>query len=132
VVDVVPDVKVKGKRADLVVSTAALVFHPIAQTSGYRWRLFLSEQGVSTPARNAAQQRLRELFSRPTEEVLGGVAGVEVVSLSSVLGYRPRWLEAVDIRLAVSSGETMLRIRCPDKALRDSLLRSLEQLQRKP
>ncbi|HSH59187.1 MAG TPA: M48 family metalloprotease [Acidimicrobiales bacterium] len=128
VVDVVPDVKVKGKRADLVVSTAALIFHPIAQTWGYRWRLFLSEQGVSSPARNAARQRLRELFSRPPEEVLGGVAGVEVVPLLSVRGYRPRWIDAVHVRLAGSSGETTVRIRCGDKSTRDSLVGLLGQV----
>ncbi|HEV2758302.1 MAG TPA: M48 family metallopeptidase [Acidimicrobiales bacterium] len=125
VVHVVPEVQGRRRYFDLILSTSAVILHPMAGGVSHFVHRMMTSQGVSGPAAKAAQARLEKLFSLPSEELLGKAPGAVVLPLDAVTKVRKRRGWAVE--LAVAGDPKPWRLRCRSKQARAVLLGAIQE-----
>ena len=125
VVLVVPEVHARRRYFDLILSTSAVVLHPMAGGVSHFVHRMMTSQGVTGPAAKAAQLRLEKLFSLPFEELLGKAPAAVVLPLDSVTHVRKRRGWAVE--LEVAGDPKPWRLRCQSKQAREDLLGAIQQ-----
>ena len=125
VVLVVPEVQGRRHYFDLILSTSAVILHPMVGGVRHFVHRMMTSQGVTGPAAKAAQLRLEKLFSLPSEELLGEAPGAVVLPLDSVKQVRKRRGWAVE--LEVAGDPRPWRLRCRSKEARQDLLGAIQE-----
>jgi len=126
VVHVVPDVVSRRRHFDLLLSTSAVVLLPFPNGFGSAMRQMAATQGVHGPKASAAQRRLKALFARPQDEVLGRVPGAIRLPFATFRNIRKRRGWALEIE---SAGDAKpWRIQCHSKESRDVLYQAIQEL----
>jgi Zn-dependent protease with chaperone function len=124
ILSVVPEVKAGSGHYDLLLTTAAVVLHPVGGGIGPLLRRAMTSQGVAAPQANAARRRIEKLFSLPEEELLGRRAGALVIPFERLVQIRRHRRYVVELELA--GAPRPWRLRCPSKEARDALLGQIQ------
>ncbi len=127
VVGLIPDVGARRRRWDAVLTTSAVVLHPIAGKFGWAMRVSISQvHGVHGPANAATRRRIETLQEMPPEELFGRTAGAVVLPVDDIRRIRKRAQSSVEIDLAGQA--TLWRLRFRTKADRDRMLAMVQEL----
>jgi hypothetical protein len=126
ILSVVPEVKAGSGHYDLLLTTAAVVLHPVGGGMGHLLRRAMTTQGVAAPQANAARRRIEKLFSLPEEELLGRRAGALVLPFGRLVQIRKHRGHTMELELA--GVPRPWRLRCPSKEARDALLGQIQQV----
>ena len=125
VIDVLPSIGLGRKSHDLVVTTEALVFHPVKMTLTTGLAAGLAVYGLGGQARNVARKRLEALFEQGPEAVLGGAPGAVVVPLSTVGVVHRRFGHRLRVDRTAGAGAP-LKLGFSSKELRVAFQEALE------